>query len=344
VPTPVRGQIGGRDVRQGRGRTAGVAAPGRCLPPQSPIGLELELADRCTRFEGHDGLEAHAVPIEVSGIERSLEERILERFDPMISEVLVNEMRQQGISVHNGFQAAALTKRADGIAVQSSQGVTLEGFDTIIWAVGRTPNTGSLNLDAAGVEMLPNGLVPVDDFQNTNVPGIYAVGDITGRTPLTPVAVAAGRRLAERLFNRKADSKVDYANIPSVIFSHPAIATIGITESEARKTYRHVSIYKGSFRPMRHALSGHGSRTAMKLVCAGSEERIVGIHMIGDNCDEMLQGFAVAVKMGATKADFDNTIAIHPTSAEELVTMKTPAVTYDAHNHVDNGLEWQQAG
>ena len=274
----------------------------------------------------------------------ALEDRILERFDPMISNVLENEMQHQGIHVRTGFEVSSLAGSAEGILVHSSNGDTAAAFDTVIWAVGRRPNTSGLKLEAAGIEVLPNGVILVDDFENTNVPGIYAIGDVTGKMPLTPVAIAAGRKLAERLFANKENSKVDYDNIPSAIFSHPPIGTIGISENEARKRYgKDVTVYTSDFTPMRHALSAHGSTTAMKLVCAGQEEKIVGIHIIGDNADEMLQGFAVAVKMGATKADFDSTIAIHPTSAEELVTMKVPDVTHDEHHSVDNGLEWQEA-
>jgi pyruvate/2-oxoglutarate dehydrogenase complex dihydrolipoamide dehydrogenase (E3) component len=162
--------------------------------------------------------------------------------------------------------------------------------------------------------------------------------------PLTPVAVAAGRRLAERLFGGKADSRVDYNNIPSMVFSHRPIGSISMTEEQARQHHgREVTVYTSEFTPMRHALSAPGSRTAMKLVCAGRSEKIVGIHLIGDNADEMLQGFAVAVKMGATKADLDNTIAIHPTSAEELVTMKVPDMMHVVHQGTDTGIEWQEA-
>lgn len=207
----------------------------------------------------------------------------------------------------------------DLIAIGGGSG----GFDSVIWAVGRAPNTCSLKLGQAGIKMLPNGIIPVDQFEQTNVAGVYAIGDITGKAALTPVATAAGRRLAERLFNNKPNSKVDYENIPSVIFSHPPIATVGLTEAQAREQLgREVTVFKSMFTPIRHALSSHGVTTAMKLVCAGKDEKVVGVHLIGDNADEMLQGFAVAVKMGATKADFDNTIAIHPSSAEELVTMK----------------------
>ncbi|MBD3669454.1 MAG: glutathione-disulfide reductase [Gammaproteobacteria bacterium] len=276
----------------------------------------------------------------------ALEDKPMERFDPMISEVLIEEMQNQGIDMHMGFQVAALSNSAEGIVIADKQGNSLGGFDTVIWAVGRRPNTRDLKLETAGVEVLSNGIVPVDGFQNTNVEGIYAIGDITGKVPLTPVAIAAGRRLAERLFNRKPLMKVDYDNIPSVVFSHPPIGTVGLTETEAREKHDKVSVYKTQFTPMRYALNqlngGHGSKTAMKLVCVGDEETVVGIHMIGDNVDEMLQGFAVAVKMGATKADFDNTIAIHPTSAEELVTLKVPEPD-PVEESIDTGLEWSEA-
>jgi glutathione reductase (NADPH) len=292
------------------------------------------------------------IGVELSGVLRALgsevtiialEDRIMELFDPMISDVLSSEMRRQGICVQTGFQVTALSQTDNGIALRSKGDNTLDGFDTVIWAVGRSPNTRELNLEAAGVEMQGNGIVTVDDYQNTNIEGIYAIGDITGKMALTPVAIAAGRKLAERLFNGKANSKVDYDNIPSVVFSHPPIATVGLTEAKARELYgSEVTVYQSDFTPMRHALSAHGSTTAMKLVCAGSAEKVVGIHIIGDSSDEMLQGFAVAVKMGATKADFDSTMAIHPTSAEELVTMKTAVIAQEQHHDIDNGL-WLQA-
>ncbi len=273
----------------------------------------------------------------------ALENRLLERFDPMLSEVLENEMHAQGIQVRTSFKVTGLSKSAEGIVVRGENEANIAAFDCVIWAVGRRPNTHKLNLEAAGVKVMPNGIIPVDDYENTNVAGVYAIGDVTGKVPLTPVAIAAGRRLAERLFNGKAERKVDYHNIPSVVFAHPPIATVGLTEAEARQQYDKVTIYKSEFTPMRYALSAHGVTTAMKLVCAGSEEKIVGIHLIGDGVDEMMQGFAVAVKMGATKADFDNTMAIHPSSAEELVTMKAPVVADEMHHMIDDGLEWQEA-
>jgi glutathione reductase (NADPH) len=274
----------------------------------------------------------------------ALEARVLETFDSMIGEVLMAEMHGQGIELQMSFQVAGLAKTASGIAIDASDGKRLDGFDTVIWAVGRAPNTRDLDLARAGVETRANGIVPTDGYQNTNVPGIYAIGDITGRAPLTPVAIAAGRRLAARLFDAQTHSRLDYDNIPSVVFAHPPVGTVGLTEQQARERHAQVTVYKTDFTPMRHALSRHGSTTAMKLVCAGEEQRVVGIHLIGDNVDEMLQGFAVAVKMGATKADFDNTVAIHPISAEELVTMKVAEPDPHPHHGIDSGVEWREAG
>ena len=293
------------------------------------------------------------IGVELAGVLRALgsevtvvalEARVLETFDEMISEVLMDEMRKQGIDLHLCFQVAGLAETPNGIALDGSDGERLDGFDSVIWAVGRAPNTGELDLAKAGVEARANGIVPTDEYQNTNVPGIYAIGDITGRSPLTPVAIAAGRRLAARLFDGQVDSKVDYDSIPSVVFAHPPVATVGLTEQQARTQYPDVTVYQTDFTPMRHALAEHGVTTAMKLVCSGDRQQVVGIHLVGDNVDEMLQGFAVAVKMGATKADFDNTIAIHPISAEELVTMKVPEPEPQSPHSVDSGVEWREAG
>lgn len=333
-----------------------IATGGQPIVPQVP-GAELgitsdgffQLYEQPKRVAiiggGYIGVELsgvlRALGSEVSVI--ALEDRLLERFDPMISEVLTLEIQEQGIQIHSGFEVRSLSRNSAGIIVSSKDGQVLTGYDTVIWAVGRAPNTAHLNLQAAGVHSERNGIIPVDEYENTNIQSIYAIGDITGKAALTPVAIAAGRRLAERLFYAKSASKVDYENIPSVVFSHPPIATVGINETEAHRQYGNdVTVYQSNFTPMRHALSHHGVTTAMKLVCIGKDEKVVGIHIIGDNADEMLQGFAVAVKMGATKADFDNTIAIHPTSAEELVTMKTPHAT-EAIGQDDYEFEWQQA-
>ena len=292
------------------------------------------------------------IGVELAGVLRALgsdvsvialEERVLELFDPMIGDVLMGEMRRQGIELHMSFRVAGLARTGAGIAVDSAAGERLDGFDCVIWAVGRAPNTRDLGLEAAGVDTRANGIVPTDAFQNTSVPGIYAVGDITGRTPLTPVAIAAGRRLADRLFGGRPQARLDYDNIPSVVFAHPPVGTVGLTEPQARERYGKVTIYQTDFTPMRYALSAHGVTTAMKLVCAGEDQRVVGIHLVGDNVDEMLQGFAVAVKLGVTKAQLDDTVAIHPISAEELVTMKTPEPEPVAHHSIDYGVEWKES-
>ena len=278
----------------------------------------------------------------------ALEERVLEMFDDMLGEVLMQEMRKQGIALRMSFQVAGLVRTGAGIALDAADGERIDGFDAVIWAVGRAPNTRGLNAEAAGIEMRSNGIIPTDEYQNTNVPGIYAIGDITGRTPLTPVAIAAGRRLAARLFLDQPQQKVDYDNIPSVVFAHPPVGTVGVTEAQAREAAyssgEKVSVYKTDFTPMRYSLAAHGMTTAMKLVCVGEEERVAGIHLIGDGVDEMLQGFAVALKMGATKADLDATIPIHPVSAEELVTMKVAEPDPVTQHATDGGIEWKEAG
>ena len=202
---------------------------------------------------------------------------------------------------------------------------TEQTVDCLVWAIGREPATDVINLAATGVATNERGFIKVDKFQNTNVKGIYAVGDIIeGGIELTPVAVAAGRRLSERLFNNKPNEHLDYNLVPTVVFSHPPIGTIGLTEPQAVEQYgaENVKVYKSSFTPMYSAVTQHRQPCRMKLVCVGKEEKIVGLHGIGFGVDEMIQGFAVAIKMGATKADFDNTVAIHPTGSEEFVTMR----------------------
>ncbi|QKT03780.1 glutathione-disulfide reductase [Ectothiorhodospiraceae bacterium 2226] len=274
------------------------------------------------------------IGVEIAGVLRALgsevtlfarDRAVLPRFDTMVSETMAQAMTEQGITLRVREEIGALTRADDGIVVSTKSGERLSGFDAVIWAVGRLPNN-DLGLDAAGVATDRAGFIPVDDFQNTNVPGVYAVGDVTGRAPLTPVAIAAGRRLADRLFADRPEARLDYENIPTVVFAHPPIGTVGLTEAQAVERHGEARIYETAFTPMRYALAKGAMPTAMKLVCVGEEERVVGIHLVGDGADEMLQGFAVAVKMGARKADFDNTVAIHPTSAEELVTLKTARI------------------
>jgi len=249
-------------------------------------------------------------------------DQALRGFDETLREGLMENMAGEGIELVTGFTPAALHRESDGLVLESSDGQRSGPRDAVIWAVGRQPETAGLGLESAGVAMRDNGEVPVDAYQNTNVPGVYALGDITGRMPLTPVAIAAGRRLADRLFGGQSDRYLDYDNIPTVVFSHPPMGTVGLSEAAARERHGdQVQAFNTAFVPMEYALSEHKPRTRMKLVTVGSEQRVVGVHIIGNGADEMLQGFAVAVKMGATKADFDNTVAIHPTSAEEMVTM-----------------------
>jgi len=216
-----------------------------------------------------------------------------------------------------------LKKTDNGLQLIAEDGREFGEYDAVVWAVGRAPNSETLDLDNAGVEMNGYGFIPTDDWQKTNVDHIFALGDVTGRDALTPVAIAAGRRLADRLYNNMPERRLEYHTIPTVIFTHPPIGTVGLTEEKAREQYgAQVKVYETRFNPMVYAFSENKVPTAMKLIVTGAEEKIVGCHIIGDGADEMLQGFAVAIRMGATKAQFDDTVAIHPTSSEELVTMR----------------------
>ncbi len=250
--------------------------------------------------------------------------RLLRGFDEMLSEQLTAAMEADGIDVLTETRVQSVSRNSeDRLVVRCHDGRSIDGCDVLLWAIGRAPRTQDLGLAAAGVALGEDGHVPTDAFQNTNVGGIYAIGDVTGHHELTPVAIAAGRRLADRLFGDMANAKLDYELIPSVVFSHPTIGTVGITEAEARERHGdEVKVYRTQFNPMYHAFTRHKSKAAMKLVTVGGEERIVGCHIFGLGADEMLQGFAVAIRMGATKRDFDDTVAIHPTNAEELVTMR----------------------
>jgi glutathione reductase (NADPH) len=249
-------------------------------------------------------------------------DHLLTHFDVMLGKSLMRETRAQGMTIHEHVVPAAVKEEAGLKTLVAVDGREFAGFDCLLWAIGRSANVAKLDLSAAGV-VTDNDFVVTDDFQNTNVPGVYAVGDVTGRAALTPVAIAAGRRLSDRLFNGRTDRRLDYSNIATVVFTHPPIGTVGMTESEARAVYgAAVKVYVADFTPMYHALTVRKAHTDMKLVCVGPDEKIVGCHVIGAGADEMMQGFAVAVRMGATKRDFDDTVAIHPTSSEELVTMR----------------------
>ncbi len=245
-------------------------------------------------------------------------DKLLTGFDATIQDVLGKDYANHGIKIHYHTSATSLTKDK---TLTTNQG-DFSGFDTVIWAVGRSPMTQDLGLDNAGVEYDKRGFIATDKYQVTNIDNIFALGDATGRAPLTPVAIAAGRRLSDRIYNNMKDRHLDYHNIPTVVFTHPPIGTIGLTEEQARNEFDKVKVYNSEFTPMADALLAHKTTTALKLICVDDDEKVVGCHIIGLGADEMLQGFAVAIKMGATKADFDNTVAIHPTSAEELVTLR----------------------
>ncbi|KMV68294.1 glutathione reductase [bacteria symbiont BFo1 of Frankliniella occidentalis] len=247
----------------------------------------------------------------------------LRSFDPLIVDTLVEVMNTEGPTLHTESIPKAVVKNADGSLTLQLENGKEQTVDCLVWAIGREPMTDNLNLDVTGVKLNEKGYISVDKYQNTNVKGIYAVGDNTGAVELTPVAVAAGRRLSERLFNNKPDEHLDN-HVPTVVFSHPPIGTVGLSEPEAREKFGddQVKVYKSAFTAMYTAVTQHRQPCRMKLVCVGADEKIVGIHGIGYGMDEMLQGFAVALKMGATKKDFDNTVAIHPTGAEEFVTMR----------------------
>lgn len=248
---------------------------------------------------------------------------LLKQFDAMLGERLKAAMQSGGATIHEHVVPAALRVDPEGRTLVAADAREFRGFDVVLWAIGRDPNVAALRLTEAGVAQDAQGHVLTDAFQDTNVEGIHAIGDVTGRATLTPVAIAAGRRLSDRLFGGKPASFLDYTMIPTVVFTHPPIGSVGMSEAEARALHGGaVKVYTADFVGLFYAVTERKPRTAMKLVCVGPAEKIVGCHIIGNGADEMLQGFAVAIRMGATKSDFDNTVAIHPTSAEELVTMK----------------------
>jgi len=248
---------------------------------------------------------------------------VLRTFDEMLREELQAAMARSGITLETGVVPHELQQDGTGLRVIAEDGRAFGDYDAVVWAVGRAPNSLTLDLEAAGVEMDGYGFIPTDEWQKTNVDHIFAIGDVTGRDALTPVAIAAGRRLADRLYNGMSDRRLEYHTIPTVIFSHPPIGTVGLTEAAARRHYgEDIRVYRSRFNPMQYAFTEDKVPATMKLIVTGDDEKIVGCHVIGDGADEMLQGFAVAIRMGATKKDFDDTVAIHPTSAEEFVTMR----------------------
>ncbi|KAL6714944.1 Glutathione reductase [Lecanora helva] len=258
-------------------------------------------------------------------------DKFLRTFDPMIQDTIVNEYKRQGIIIHRNSSQSKLEKTEKGLRLHYSDSKTKEGsldLDTVLWAIGRSPEVEDLGLDKAGVKQNERGQIVADEYQNTNIDGIYSLGDVCGKVELTPVAIAAGRQLSNRLFGgpEYKNAHLDYTNIPSVVFAHPEVGSIGITEPAAREKYGDdkVKVYNTTFTDLYFTMLEPEQKTpsSFKLVCVGPEEKIVGLHILGKGTSEVLQGFGVAVKMGATKKDFDSCVAIHPTSAEELVTLK----------------------
>lgn len=313
-----------------------IATGGRPMVPQIP-GAELgitsdgffELEERPQRVliagSGY-------IAVELAGVFNALgsdvqlvvrKDSVLRSFDSMLSTQLMEAMDKSGIEFDTGIIPASVEQTDGGIVLHAEDGRTFGPVDSLVWAIGRSPNTESLAATNAGVEQDKHGFIPTDDYQQTNVENISALGDVTGRAALTPVAIAAGRRLADRLYGGMEGRHLEYDLIPTVIFSHPTIGTIGLSEDEARAEYgEDVKVYSSGFVGMYYALGTNKERSVMKLITAGADERVVGCHVIGEGADEMMQGFAVAMRMGATKKDFDDTVAIHPTSSEELVTMR----------------------
>jgi glutathione reductase (NADPH) len=242
----------------------------------------------------------------------------------MLGDSLMEIMRDEGVEFATNAVPKSLARNAAGLLeLTVEDGRVLGQYDALIWAIGRKPITTDMGLELLGVKVDWLGHVVTDEYQQTSLEHLYALGDVTPRAGLTPVAIAAGRRLADRLFGGQTGRKVDYENIPSVVFSHPPIGTVGLSEADARARHGDaVMVFTSTFMPMYHVLTPRKPRQHMKMVTIGPTQKIVGIHVIGEGADEMLQGFAVALRMGATKRDFDDTIAIHPTSAEEMVTMR----------------------
>jgi glutathione reductase (NADPH) len=327
-------EAGGRSVEA---KHIAIATGGRPMLPPIPgcdLGLTsdgfFELAARPQRVAI---VGSGYVAVELGGVFAALGSQVtlvlrgatlLKDFDDMLGAAALRHFVEAGVTIISTGHPAALARVADGtLELSLRDGRRLAPFDAVMWAIGRVPRFEELGLDRAGVEHDMHGYIKTDKFQSTNVPGVYAIGDIAGRVALTPVAIAAGRRLSDRLFGGQPGRYLNYESVPTVIFAHPPIGTVGMSEAAARAQHGDaVQVFISRFVPLYHSMTSLKPLTEMKLVTVGAEQRIVGAHVVGPGADEMLQGFAVAVRMGATKRDFDDTVAIHPTSAEEFVTMR----------------------
>ena len=308
--------------------------PSRPAIPGAELGIDSDGFFRLSAAPARVAIVgAGYISVELAGVLQALgsrveifvrKRRLLESFDEDLTTQLVEDQRQHGIHTRFGFELQSLRAEVDGtVVLRDIAGNETDAFDTVILATGRSPASDDLGLERIGVACDPRGHIIVDAMQRTSIAGIHAVGDVTQNMPLTPVAIAAGRRLMDRLVGGKPDAALDFEGIATVVFAHPPIGKVGLTESEARRRHGDaVRIYRAGFRPMLHALADSPQRSLFKLVCVGEDERVVGIHLLGEGADEILQGFAVAMKRGLCKRDLDDTVAIHPTSAEELVLMR----------------------
>lgn len=249
-------------------------------------------------------------------------EQVLRGFDDDIRNFAAQEMRKHGVDLRTRADVVEIARPGSGLVATLADGSKLVA-DAILYATGRVPNVANMGLEAAGVRQGKDGAIVVDANYQTSAPSIHAVGDVTARVQLTPVALAEAMVVVDRLFG-KGQRQLSYDNIPTAVFTHPAIGTVGLTEAQARERFAQVRIYRSDFRALKHTLSGNAERTLMKLVVDAASDRVVGLHMVGDEAGEIVQGFAVALQAGATKATFDATVGIHPTAAEEFVTMREP--------------------
>jgi glutathione reductase (NADPH) len=254
-------------------------------------------------------------------------DNILRGFDNDVRAHVRKEMEQAGITILTGCTVTSVAKNGDEYTSQLSNGSSVAG-DQVMFAIGRHPNVANLGLEKAGVAINPkNNGIAVDGFSQSSVPHIYAVGDVTHRMNLTPVAIREGHAFADTVFGNRP-TRVDHADVPTAVFSQPEVGTVGLTEEQARAEFSRVDIYKAEFRPMKATLSGRNTRVLMKLIVDADSDRVLGCHIVGPEAGEVIQAVGIAVKMKATKADFDATMALHPTAAEELVTMRTPTARH----------------
>ncbi|KAF2635872.1 glutathione reductase-like protein [Massarina eburnea CBS 473.64] len=316
----------------GRPKVPNIPGAELCINSDGFFDLEDRPKSIATSGAGYIGVEMsgmlHALGTDVHFFIRG--QKLLRTFDPMIQDAVTKEYERQGVKLHKGSQITKVEDIGNGLKRVTYQETETKNESTVevecvLFATGRDPEIEDLNIKELGLSLNEKNHIKTDEYQNTNVDNIYAIGDVTDRGfELTPVAIAAGRRLSDRIFGGKPDAHLEYSNIPSAVFAHPEIGSIGLTEPEAREKYGDkVKIYKTEFTGMYYAMMDPEEKgpTAYKIVCVGEEEKVVGLHILGQGSSEILQGFGVAIKMGATKKDFDNCVAIHPVSAEELVTM-----------------------